>query len=195
MELSDVIRARRMVRHYRPDPVDHAVLAELCDLARRAPSAGNTQAVTFVVVTDAARRSQLAALCGEAAFTARGLPAWLGSAPAHVIVCTSAAAYRSRYAEPDKARARGPRQWTVPFWWVDAGAALMTLLLAAVDRGLAGGFLDLADPARVRELLGIPDDVAPVGLVTLGHDAGDGPVGSARRPRRPLDEVVRWQSW
>ena len=50
MELRDVVRRRRMVRAFTPDPVDAALLDELIDLARRAPSAGNTAACRFLVL-------------------------------------------------------------------------------------------------------------------------------------------------
>jgi nitroreductase len=72
----------------------------------------------------------------------------------------------------------------------------MLLLLAAVDAGLGAGVLDLADRAGVRALLGIPSDVEPLGLVTLGHPAEIQPPSSAsRRSRRPLAEQLHWQRW
>ena len=50
MELRDAIAARRMVRAFEPRPVDPSLIDQLCDLARRAPSAGNTRATSFVVL-------------------------------------------------------------------------------------------------------------------------------------------------
>jgi nitroreductase len=70
----------------------------------------------------------------------------------------------------------------------------MLLLLGAVDEGLAAGFLAVpADPLRA--LLGIPEDVDPVGLVTIGHPAPDRRSGSLARGRRPSDEVVHRGRW
>lgn len=196
MELAELVARRRMVRRYLPEPVDLAVVARILDRARRAPSAGFSQGQTFVVVTDPARRSELARLCDEGDYVARGFEPWLSVAPVHVVVCTRPAAYAERYAEPDKAAPHRPADWRVRFWWVDGGAALMLLLLAAVDEGLGAGFLDLARPEEVKSLLGIPADVAPLGLVTLGHPHPDQPVtASERRGRRPYDEVVRFERW
>jgi len=89
----------------------------------------------------------------------------------------------------------------VPYWQVDAGAAAMLVLLAAVDEGLAAGVFGI--PAErmkgVRTLLGLPDDIAIVEVITLGYPAED--TASDRlssrgtRPRRPLDELVRWERW
>ena len=196
MELTDVVARRRMVRRYRPDPVSAAVVDDIVEIARRAPSAGFAQAVSFVVVTDADARQRIAEVCGEPEHVARGREPWVSVAPVHVVPCVHPGAYRERYAEPDKAAGRGPDDWAVPFWWVDGGAALMLLLLAAIDAGLGAGLLDIADRDGVRTVLGIPGDVEPIGLVTIGHPADTQPPSSGtRRPRRPSAEQLHRQRW
>jgi nitroreductase len=183
-----------MVRRYTPEPVDLTALDRILDTARRAPSAGFSQGQSFVVVTDAARRGRIAEVCGESAYVARGFDPWISAAPVLVVPCVSADAYRRRYAEPDKARSTPPDEWDVPFWWVDGGAALMLLLLAVVDEGLAAGFL-ATDTETLRGELGIPEEVTPLGLVTIGHPAPDRRSGSLARGRRPVDEVVHRERW
>jgi nitroreductase len=77
----------------------------------------------------------------------------------------------------------------------------MLVLLAAIDEGLGAGVFGI--PAermeRVRELLALPADVAIVEVITLGFpaddDASDRLSSRGTRPRRALDELVRWQSW
>lgn len=194
MELSEAIRARRMVRAYTEQPVDAAALDRILDLARRAPSAGFSQGQSFLVVTDAADRRRVADICDEPAYVAQGFDPWISRAPVLVVPCVRAGAYVERYAEPDKERSTKPLDWDVPFWWVDGGAALMLLLLAVVDEGLAAGFL-AADPQPLRDLFGIPADVDPLGVVTIGHGAPDRPSGSLARGRRSLDEVVHRGRW
>lgn len=194
MELSELLARRRMVRRYTGEPVDPAALVRILDRARRAPSAGFSQGQTFVVVTDEAQRAALARACDEEAHVARGLPPWLSSAPVHVVPCVEPERYRARYAEPDKAASTQPDDWEVPFWWVDGGQALMLLLLAAVDEGLAAGFLAVR-AQRVRPILAIPEEVAPLGLVTLGHPAPDRRSGSLRRGRRAWEDQVRFDRW
>lgn len=183
-----------MVRNYRTDAVDPAALERMLDVARRGPSAGFAQGVHFVVVTGDERGS-LAELCDEPAYAAHGFDRWLSRAPVHIVLCVSRGDYDARYAAADKSRSRGPADWPVPFWWVDAGAALMLLLLAAVDEGLAAGLLAVDDTPALRGLLDLPDDVAPVGLVTVGHAATDRRSGSLARGRRPLDRVVHRGRW
>lgn len=195
MHLHQVIAGRRMVRRYRADPVAAGAVERIVRAALRGPSAGFSQGLRLVVVTDHERRRAVAEICGEADHVARGRPPWLSLAPVHIVVGVRPDDYRERYAEADKATSVSPDDWATPFWWVDAGAALMLLLLAAVDEGLGAGVLQIADPDRLRALLDIPADVEPVCLVTIGHPEGDGgPRGSATRGRRPVEESVRWIS-
>ena len=199
MDLTDVVRRRRMVRAFTAEPVAPAVVDSLCDLARRAPSAGNSQAVAFLVLDDPESTAQYwsTTLTEErrAGFRWPGLLA----APVLVVVATRPDTYVARYGEPDKA-ATGlgatPDAWTVPFWWVDAGAAVEHLLLGAVDAGLGACLFGLfAHEAAVAEAFGVPDDWRLVGTVALGHPALDEPGRSAARPRRPLGDVVHRSRW
>lgn len=190
MEFADVVARRRMVRAYRDRPVAAEVVERILDRATRAPSAGFSQPHRFVVVTRAAGRAAVAEACDEAAAVARGLPAWVSVAPVHVIPCIERGAYARRYAEPDKQSSVGPDGWAVPFEWVDAGAALMLLLLATVDEGLGAGFLAV-DPDRLRVAADISEAWSPLGVVTIGHPADVAPRGSGtRRPRRAMEDVI-----
>jgi nitroreductase len=191
---SEVVRARRMVRAYQPTPVNPKAVERILDTARRGPSAGYAQGQSFVLVTEPEQRRRIAEACDEQRYVARGYEPWVSLAPVHVIPCVRKADYEERYAEPDKAGSRPPDEWLVPFWWVDAGATLMLLLLAAIDEGLAAGFLG-ADTARLRAVLGIPADVTPLGVVTIGHPMPDRRSGSLRRGRKPLQAIVHRGCW
>nr|MBA2599378.1 nitroreductase family protein [Actinomycetota bacterium] len=196
MELREAVRRRRMVRNYRDDPVPRAVVERLTDLARRAPSAGFSQGQYFVVVTGQDLRTRIAELAEEEHYVSLGFPPWISTAPAHVVVCTREEDYHERYREPDKIEDDGSEiEWPVPYWYVDAGASLMLLLLGAVDEGLGAGFFGVHRLPGLRELLDIPADVTPVGVVTLGYPAADQPQGSARRGRKPPAHAVRWERW
>jgi nitroreductase len=183
-----------MVRNYTSEPVDRAALDRIASSMLRIPSAGFTQGVSVVVVTDAERRAAIADLAGEDHYVAAGFEPWISKAPAHIAVCVSEADYRRRYAEPDKGSvAEAEQDWTVPYWWVDGGAAMMLGLLAAVDEGLAAGFLGVHSVAGFTGVLGLPDDVLPIGVMTLGHPAADRRSGSLARGRRR--DRIHWESW
>ena len=191
MEFQDVLGRRRMVRNYTDEPVDAEALERIVSAGVRAPSAGFSQGQSFVVVTEPDRRAAIADLAGEPAYMEQGFEPWLGRAPALIVLCVSESAYRERYAEADKAGSHDGT-WPVPWWWVDAGASMQNLLLAAVDEGLAAGFLGAHAIEGLADQLGIPDDVNPVGVITIGHPAPDRRSGSLDRGRR---EVVHWEQW
>ena len=195
MEFREVIAARRMVRNYTGEPVDPAVLARIVETGRRAPSAGFSQGQAFVVVTDEADRRAIAEFAGEDSYVQAGFDPWISRAPVHIAVCVSEEAYRRRYREADKLVDGREIEWPVPYWWVDAGAALQNVLLAAVDAGLAAGFLGIHAIPGLRDLLGIPDEYTPIGVVTLGHPARDRRSGSLKRGWRAEREVIHWGRW
>lgn len=193
MDFYDAVGRRRMVRNYEDRPVDPAAVTRMVEAAAKAPSAGFSQGHEFVVVTDPARRADIARIAGEEAYVAHGFDPWISRAPVHIVVTVREATYRERYAEPDKAA--DDAAWPVPYWWVDAGTALMTLLLAAPAEGLAAGFLGVHAMPDLKEYLGIPEDVSPIGIVTVGHPAPDRRSGSLDRGRRPIDEIVHREAW
>ena len=196
MEFSEVVRHRRMVRNYTGEPVAEEAIERIVEATQRGPSAGYSQGLRLVVVTDPEIRRRVAQLADEPAYVAQGFEPWVSVAPVHLAICVRENDYHERYNEPDK---KGPGEeeidWPVPYWWVDAGAALMLALLAAVDEGLAAGFVGFHSVPELRAALGIPDDVSPIGVVTIGKPAPDRRSGSLKRGRRPATDVVHRNRW
>lgn len=198
MEFTDVVRQRRIVRHFAADPIDRSVLERIAAAAQRAPSAGFSQGQRVVIVTDPDRRRRLAELAGEAFYTGKGFDPWISEAPALFVPCVSARVYVDRYNEPDKRDPSAPpgteADWAVPYWWMDIGCTVMLILLAVVDEGLAAGFAG-ADVDGLRDELEIPPDFTPVGVVPVGRALPDKKSPSLQRGRRSLDEFARWETW
>lgn len=198
MELADVIRGRRMHRAFSPEPLGVELVDSLVDLARRAPSAGNSQGWDFIVLDGPAQ---------TATFWDITLPddrrssfRWkqLLDAPTIVLPLADREAYTARYREPDKASTGlgVAANWPVPYWQIDTAFATMLLLLAAADAGLGALFFGVFRNAeRLLDVLGAPAGHELIGAVALGRPVDDEPGQSADRPRRPLDEVVHRGKW
>ena len=140
----DVLSRRRSVRTYADRPVPREVLERVANAAVVwAPSAGFSQGLRILVVTDAETRRRIATAAGRMELAARGRPPWKSAAPVHMVVLTREDDYHERYRQPDKLEITGGREidWPAPYWYVDAGAAVMTLMLAAIDEGLDDGDL------------------------------------------------------
>jgi FMN reductase [NAD(P)H] len=199
VEFADILRRRKMVRSYTDEPVDREAVERIVARGRKAPSGGFSQGVRMLVVTEEVTRRAMAELADEPYYVERGLEPWISRAPVHVVVAMREESYHERYRQPDKLDESGEEvEWRVPWWWVDAGKSIMLLLLAAVDERLGAGLFGLVGDAndRLRELLGMPDDLEIVGVVTIGHEGPGSSAGSRRKfPWKPLEEVVRWEHW
>ncbi|HKT44614.1 MAG TPA: nitroreductase family protein [Gaiellaceae bacterium] len=199
MDLRDILRRRRMVRHYTGEAIPRETLERIVATVRRAPSAGFSQGQRLLVVDDPGLLADLAALAGGP--DDPELEPWFPSAPAHVFVLTREGDYHDRYRSEDKLQEGKEIEWPVPYWYVDAGATLMLVLLTAVDEGLSAGVygVPVEQDAAFRALLGIPEDLRIVAGVTIGRGAPDpgwsGKTSRATQRRRSLDELVRWNSW
>ena len=172
MEFTDVVQRRRMVRNYTGEPVGPDVLDRILDTGIRIPSAGFSQGVFLVAVTDAETRGEIARLCGEEEYVADGFDPWISEAPVHILVCVSSAVYADRYAAADKGGPDSPMadadNWPIPYWWVDGGAAMQNLLLAAVD-----------EVAKTEGLLLCPEGAAT--YAAYQEALADGRVGPGER--------------
>ena len=196
MDFADILCRRKAVRSYRADSVPRATLERIVARGRKIPSAGHSQGLRLLVVTDAATRHAIAELAGESDYIEMGMEPWMSRAPAHVVVAVREDDYHERYGEADKLTDEGAEMaWPVPYWYVDAGAAVMLLWLAALDEGLACGIFGTHDSEGLRGLLGMPDDVMPVAVLTVGRPGRDAVQGSAKRGWKPIDDVVRWERW
>jgi nitroreductase len=189
-----------MCRNFSDRQVPQDVVDRLLDRARRAPSAGNTQGWSFLVLKGRSETSRFWAANAEPDWLADpSLPGMLQADLVIVPFC-SAEAYARRYSEPDKIAfgLTSPERWPVPFWTVDVAFATMILLLGVVEEGLGALFFGLRDGAaeRVRDSFAVPSDWSPIGAVSIGWPAADrGPRGSGVRPRRSLEELVHRGSW
>lgn len=196
MDFKQVVYKRRMVRNFTDSPVHLGSLERILDIARRGPSAGYTQGQDFIVVTDLKLRATIAEMCGEAYYVEKGFDPFISKAPVLVIPCTSEAAYHRRYQEPDKVGDDSTEiDWPVPYWYMDGGCAVMLVLLAAVNEGLAAGFSGVWDLDKLRTLLNIPSEVTPLGVIPIGHPAPDKPSPSLKRGRRQKESVIHQEGW
>lgn len=196
----DVLASRRMCRDFLADPVADDVLDRVLAAAFRAPAAGNADALDLVVLTgaDTARHWDVT-LPPEN----RGGFRWPGllRAPVLVEVLVAPDAYVERYGRADKAHSglgAGADSWAVPYWFVDGGAAVMAMLLAAEAEGLGALlFGSFEHEGAVLTSLGVPRGRRSVATVALGHPSPGGrtPSMSARRGRPAPDGRVRRGGW
>ncbi|HSZ36869.1 MAG TPA: nitroreductase family protein [Acidimicrobiales bacterium] len=184
MELQDALGRRSMCRDFADDPVDATVLDRILAGALSAPTAGNTQGTSWVVLEGAAQTATYWDATTDEDWRARN-PEWfsgLERAPVVLLAYASPSAYVARYAEPDKADellGTGPEAWPIPYWFGDAAFGVMAVLLQAVDAGLGACVLGNFRAEKVLAgTLGVPGPWRLFCAVVLGR-----PAGKVRRSR------------
>lgn len=200
MEFREVVRRRRMVRRFDQRPVPLDVLDRILDSGRRGPSAGFTQGVDLLALSDAEDVADFWRITRDPEFPWEEESIAVGPT-ALVLPFSDKRAYLARYGEPDKAGLgmEDESSWPAPYWDIDAGMAAMLMLLAAVDEGLGGWLFGFTHGQE--ELLrhfGVPGaGPTPIGAVGLGYPAEDDVVSgsAATRARRSFDDVVHRGRW
>ncbi len=216
MELSESVRRRRMVRSFSGRRVDPGVVDVIVGRSTTAPTAGNTGGWD-VVVLEGPDETEVFWRCTTTADWRARSRRWPGLSAAPVIAAlfVDPAAYPARYGEADKSGATGKTEsgadpsgagptlaqgsgaWPVPYWFFDAGLAVMALLLGAVDAGLGACFLgNFRGEAALCDALGVPAGRRYAGAVLIGEPGGDDPpsasIARARRPRSDMVHRGRW---
>ena len=190
MDFTRTVLARKMIRAFKSDPVPKEKIDRILSIAQHYPSAGYSQEVAFVVVSDKERRKRI-----------RELRDLKSDAPVLVIPCVSEKIVHDRYHEPDKIRSGGKEiDWPVPFWYFDVGCSCMLVFLAAANEGLAASFagsVGIFKPGILRRELGIPEHYEPVGVLSLGYPdlASEVPSPSLKRGRRPMKDFLHYEKW
>jgi nitroreductase len=202
MELFEALSTQRAMRHLKTDPLPDSVLRQLLDLAVCAPSGGNRQGWSFLVIRDPAIRARLGELyreawgellklpyyrevakqpadspAGKMLASARHLSEHLGEAPVLILACIA--------LDPGASATFTTGASIYP--------AVQNLMLAARALGVGSCLTTIHKyrDAQVKELLGIPAEVETAALIPLGY-----PRGRFGRPRRkPATEVSFAERW
>jgi 5,6-dimethylbenzimidazole synthase len=166
------IFTRRDVRsHFVPHPVDDAVLARLLVAAHHGPSVGYVQPWNFIVIRDNGRREKVRDLQARLdevqniPADRQGLYRQLrleGICESSLNLCVTCNRHLSRRAPLGR--------WHNPEMDLySTVCAVQNLWLAARAEGIGIGWVSILEPAKLKQLLGIPDGVVPVAYLCLGH--------------------------
>jgi len=166
-ELIQTILARRSIRKYTVEPVSEADIETLLKAAMAAPSASNRKPWQFVVVTERQTLDGLAEVHPHGKM--------LFEASLCIAVCGDLTTYER-------------------FWVQDCSAATENLLLAVTALGLGAVWLGVYPKedrvAAVRQVLGMPETITPLNLISIGHPA------EKKEPRTQYDETrVHRERW
>jgi nitroreductase len=167
VEILNLLKSRRSIRVYQDKPIPQDLLLQILEAGRWAPTGANLQPWHFIVVTDPETRRQI----GDVARFLFIKSSHVGKAP--VVLILGFDTRKGKYGRYDVTLAGG------------------NMLTMATYLGLGTCWIGAFDEKKVKEILGIPEHVEVIGLITLGY-----PEEKAEAPPRvELEKIVHWESW
>lgn len=151
MDVKTAILNRRSIRKFQPKTIEGNKLVQLVDLARFHATGGNTQPLSYAIVSKDPMKRQIFDLLAWAAY----LPEY---------TCADAfqpAAYIVLLRDETKTKA----------CMYDLGAASTTIMLAAEEMGLASCALAAFDPKKLKPVLELDENLHPDLVIALGYAA------------------------
>ena len=187
MDIMDIIKGRRTIRKYKQDRIDRAILTDLIDGARLAPSAANLQPLEYIVVDQPDLLDQVFDTLSWAGYIApHGNPKEGEKPIAYIIVLVTG-----------KSGA---------FTGHDVGAAVQNILLGAWSYGIGSCWFGSVKRDKLAQALDISDDVKIDSVIALGYPAEksvwEEEQGSIKYykdkdnvlhvPKRKLSDICHW---
>ncbi len=176
-QFRQLLRWRRDVRRFKPEPLPYGLLQEILEWSKFSPSVGLSEPWRFVRVTSPEirkeirnnfERSNADALVGysgeRATRYARLKLTGLDTAPVHLAV----------FADKETTKGHGLGCQTMPeMQEYSSVAAITTLWLAARAYGVGMGWVSILNAEQVRQALGVPESWRLVAYLCLGFPEQD----------------------
>lgn len=163
MNLYDLIMKRRSVRNFKDQEIPEHTIEELLDAANNAPSGGNIQPISVILVQDAKGRKELAEMVGD--------QPWVKNAPLSFIFCIDF--YRiKKWASMFETDFKGEKALShFLIAYADLMCSAQNVVILAESHGLGsvyiGTILDAIDKAR--EYFNIPEYVLPLMVLSIEY--------------------------
>ena len=157
MELSEVIKTRRSIRHYKPDHMPEAALDAIMGAIQWAPSWGNTQCWKVITVRDASMKQKLDETLAKRNSARKSLI----QAPICLAIC-------GKNETSGYYQGKASTRWGE---WIlfDCALAVQNLSLVAHSLGLGTVIIGQFDHKAAEELLGVPENFSLVCMIPLGY--------------------------
>jgi nitroreductase len=171
MDISEVIRTKRSIRRFKDQPLPEEAVEAILNAARRSPTAGNAQYLTFTAIRDKELQGQLA--------TIRPGTRHLGTSPFVVVIVSQTS------------------QMSPSIVNFDIGQAVTYMMLQAWGLGIASNVASFGSESAVSQMLNLPADAHSEWAISFGYPEDEAAISAPMKPggRKSVDEVVRWGRW
>ena len=180
MTFDEILKRRRSVRSYDSRPVKEEDIKAICEAARLAPSAHNSQTWRFVAVTE---RNLIEKICDEAMRPVIR-NTWMKTAPLLIVGCSKLDFMTNKV---------GSFVTGIEYYQIDLGIAMEHIVLKATDLGLGTCWIGWFNEKKVKEILEIPKKIKVLALLTVGYPKTATII--REKKRKPLEEILYMEKW
>jgi len=151
----------------------------ICEAARSAPSACNSQTWRFIAVSNAQTIRQITREAMRPVIPNR----WLEQAPLLIVGCSQLDIIANRI---------GSRISGIAYYRIDLGIAMEHMVLKATELGLGTCWIGWFSEEKVKHILRIPKRVKVSAMLAVGYPKETAP---NRRSRKPMDQILFSERW
>ena len=163
LEMYELLMKRRSVRNFKDQAIPPEIIDKLMDAANNAPSGGNIQPISILLIQEAGNREKLAELVGD--------QPWVKNAPLSMIFCLDFARVK-RWASLQGTEFKGEKAFShFLIGYADLMCAAQTVVLLAESYGLGSVYVGSVQSnlAEARRLFAIPEYVLPLMVLSIGY--------------------------
>ncbi|MBA7549072.1 NADH dehydrogenase [subsurface metagenome] len=165
----EAIKKRQSIRSYLNKEIPEELLQQILEAGRLAPSACNNQPWKFIVVRDKNLKKKLVLACNNQKF--------VGEASLIIVGCATNPSYKM---------GNGEYSCTL-----DLAIALEHMNLESISLGLGNCWIGAFNEDQVKEVLGVPEEVLIVALMSVGYPKELG----MKKGRKPLSEIICYDKY
>ena len=186
--LENLLKNRKVVRNYKKTSLKYTNLKNISKFSIKIPTAGFSRGIEILNTFDVKKIKNVSRIFNEDNFIKDGKSPWISNSLALFFILLNEEAYHHRYSKNDKTNAVNSKDWDVPYWYVDAGAAMMNCILLIEEKELSSGFMGLhnIDRKKIHEEFKIPDTYQIIGMITAGVEDSNTDISKNKHNKKKL---------
>ncbi|MBI2546984.1 MAG: nitroreductase family protein [Candidatus Aenigmarchaeota archaeon] len=169
MDYFNAVTTQSTTKKYEKKGVEDKVIGVVLYMANHAESVGNLQGWEFIVVKDPETKKRLSGAALKLDV--------VKDAPVDIVVCADLKKFSLKYEE------RGEYLYSIQ----DTAGVITIMLLTAQILGLGANWIRAFDEDGVKQILQLPNELRPVGIITLGY-----PFEKVKKPKIKQFEYMTW---
>ncbi len=186
--LENLLNNRKVVRNYKKTSLEDTSLKNISKFSIKIPTAGFSRGIEILNTFDVKKIKNVSRIFNEDNFIKDGKSPWISNSLALFFILVNEEAYHHRYSKNDKTNAVNSKDWDVPYWYVDAGAAMMNCILLIEEKELSSGFMGLhnIDRKKIHEEFKIPETYQIIGMITAGVEDSNTDISKNKHNKKKL---------